>query len=313
MDTRPILSYQVSPKAETGVIYDEVKKDEIIKSDFSPNTVIDSDYVVADKLGSGGMASVYHVFSDLGSHVIKLYHTSEDEPTREWLWDKFLTEACIHHQLDHRLIPSYQDIGAHEGAWYIKMQRVLGDPLSLLIEENQVSAIQAARYCRDIADALYHLHGKGYIHRDIKPDNILITPYDEAVLLDFSLTVPIEYYDGNHVEEIIEGTPGYFSPEQIKGRPLDFRSDLYSLGKTFYACLEGKDQDPGNLIKELGFKPKDVCCFPDRDITPDWDHVMKTLLAPDREQRYTSAKDVIRDLEGLVTVAAAPKKGWFGF
>jgi serine/threonine protein kinase len=202
--------------------------------------------------GSGGFAKVIRgKDNELDRDVaVKILNplVSQDfpEPDRE----RFRREARILAKLVHPNIPAIYDVkfSEAEGEFLIIFQFIEGQTLRQVITETGAVPISQARdWFHQLASALHYAHSLGIIHRDVKPENIIITPNKEtAYLVDFGIAISAE--DGRKLTKsgFVVGTMGYMSPEQYSGEPLDERTDVYSLGVTLYETLSGHPLRPGS-------------------------------------------------------------------
>ena len=259
-------------------------------------------YRILDELGSGGMGIVYRAEDvRLGRSVaIKVLPQSlrEDKAAVE----RFHREARAAASLNHPAICTIHDIGEDQGHLYIAMELLEGRTLKQVIDRAPLAATDILHYALQITDALEAAHGKNVIHRDLKPANIFITTRNQAKVLDFGLAKMLEPVPvaATMVEEIdvtrtgiIPGTIGYMSPEQVRGDPLDGRSDLFSFGIVLYEMATGHRPFSGSTAGALfdsilHFKPR-----PPREINPaipeKLDRVIVKALEKDRERRFTGA------------------------
>lgn len=196
--------------------------------------------------------------------------------------ERFRREARILAKLIHPNIPAIYDVDFSDGNFLIIFQFIEGKTLQKLIDEEGACTIsEAKQWFYQIASALDHAHGLGVIHRDIKPENIIITPNREsAYLVDFGIALTHEDSKKLTQSGFVIGTPGYMSPEQQMGEELDQRTDIYSLGITFYETLAGK-RFPGGAYEELSQV--------NEAISPQIDELIRESLLP-REKRLPTAK-----------------------
>src|SRR5262245_44818203 len=197
-------------------------------------------YRIEALLGRGGMSVVYRArHTALDRNVaLKLLapELAEDARFRE----RFLRESKLAASLDHPSIVPVYDAGEVEGQLYIAMRYVEGSDLGqLLREEGALEPRRALLLVGQLADALDFAHGRGLVHRDVKPSNALLDLREHAYLADFGLTKTASDRSAAAVTGRIVGTVDYAAPEQIEGRPVDGRADVYSIGCLLYECLVG--------------------------------------------------------------------------
>jgi serine/threonine protein kinase/tetratricopeptide (TPR) repeat protein len=196
-------------------------------------------YRTLHAIGRGGMASVFLAVQQSVEREVALKimspHLSQD-PT---FGERFLREARIAAKLHHRHVVSIYDVGVHEGVHYCAMEYLPGGPV--MRRNGPPLALKPAIRCvREIASALHYAQEKGFIHRDVKPDNILLREDGSCVLGDFGIARATDPGTIMTKTGSVVGTPHYMSPEQLRGRAIDGRADLYSLGVVFYQLLTGK-------------------------------------------------------------------------
>ncbi len=192
------------------------------------------------ELGQGGMGSVFRATDlVLGRNVaVKVLKDGANGQVIE----QIRLEAQILARLVHDRIVRLYDLGQSEGTYFLVMEEVNGP--SFANRWRDLPLADRLRVCGQVAEALDYAHAQGVIHRDVKPSNVLLTPNDEAKLSDFGLSLFSE--DAGHATWTIRGTPRYISPEQAQGKPLDHRTDLYSLGVMLYECVTGDVPFAGN-------------------------------------------------------------------
>ncbi len=248
-------------------------------------------------LGRGGMGAVYLARDTALERLVAIkvlpLDRGEDAASRE----RFRREARTAARLTHPNIVPLHGFGEADGMLYLVMGYVQGEPLSARMRQGRASGlVEARRIGAEIADALDHAHGRGVVHRDVKPDNILID--DEtgrAMLADFGIAKAKGA--GTAVTQAggVIGTPAYMSPEQAAGREdLEGRSDLYSLGVVLYALIAGKPPFEGKdggvlLVKHLTQAPPSLKAARS-DVPDDLAAAVMRCLAKDREARFPDAR-----------------------
>ena len=196
-------------------------------------------YRILKKIRQGGMSTVYLANQlSVGREVaIKVMSPSlNSDPS---FGSRFYREAKIVGQLSHPNIVSIYDVGSHRQYNYIAMDYLPGLPLQDRLDHG-ISPKDAIRIIKEIAIALDYAHQRGYVHRDIKPDNILFREDDTAVLCDFGIAKALKNQVKMTQVGSVLGTPHYMSPEQAQGKEIDGRADLYSLGVVFYQMISGQ-------------------------------------------------------------------------
>jgi serine/threonine protein kinase len=261
-------------------------------------------YTLDRLLGQGGFAWVYAARRPDGkSFAVKILKPrfSTDEAFR----NRFRQESEFAAQLTHPHIVHIEEVSREgETTWFA--MDLYPDTLAARLERDGKMDDEAIiQVAHDIAAALSFAHEKGIVHRDIKPDNILLTGNSEAVLTDFGIARAISGYVAATGFNMTIGTPHYISPEQAQGRPLDGRSDLYSLGITLYRAATGelpfKSKDWFELARmHVEAKPE-----PPRTLRPELmrrlERIILKCLAKHPDDRYATADELIKDLEDTVT------------
>jgi len=277
-----------------------------------------SHYRVVEKIGAGGMGVVFRAL-DLNLErpvALKLLPPEKvSDPERK---KRFVQEAKAASALNHPNIITIYEIGAAEGCDYIAMEFVAGKPLDRLIGHKPLPMDEFLTYAVQIAEGLAAAHGKGIIHRDLKPANIMISSNRTVKLLDFGLaklTETPERHETPDETAITQGDPGqalsgqgmilgtlaYMSPEQIEGKRLDARSDVFSFGVVLYEMLTGKPpfKAASPLSTASAILSKDP--FPPAEVNPEIPRELQRLvsrcLAKDPERRAQHMGDVKLDLE----------------
>jgi predicted Ser/Thr protein kinase len=273
-----------------------------------------SRYRVERLLGSGGMGTVYKAFDPtLGRYVaLKFLHRNDEDHTQ-----RFLREARAQARIAHPHVCQVHEVGEVEGRPYIAMQFIDGRSLGDLCEELTVET--RVRLVRDVARAVHAAHRNGLIHRDLKPGNILLAREESGDLhpfvVDFGLA---QEQDETTLSRtgMISGTPAYISPEQAQGRPLDRRTDVYSLGVVLYELLAGfppfKGSNLARILVQLVQDEARPLRQIDAAIPEDLETLVAKCLEKDPARRYDSARALAEDLDRFLEgdpVSARPA-GW---
>ena len=196
-------------------------------------------YHILRQLGRGGMATVYLAMQESVQREVALKVMSPQLMADADFSERFLREARIAAQLHHRHVVAIHDVGRNADYNYIAMEYVGGGPL-LAMDGTPRPVSFALRTVREIATALNYAHTKGFVHRDVKPDNILLREDSSSALTDFGIARASDSATHMTRTGTVIGTPHYMSPEQARGRQLDGRADLYSLGIVLYELLMGR-------------------------------------------------------------------------
>ncbi len=279
-------------------------------------------YEILSLLGAGGMGEVYKARDTRLHRVIALKTLPAEKVSDAERKRQFLIEARAASQLNHPNIVTIHDIFELNGAYFIAMECVVGMTLEQMNARGGIPFDQAMKCAFDIADALAAAHAAGIIHRDLKPANIMIAEDGRVKLLDFGLAKLAEPPVAAGVEaatlttmgaEGFAGTPAYMSPEQVEGRELDARSDIFSYGLVLYEMFCGERAFRGDtwvstLTAVLRDEPR-----PMREIKPEiWatmeEHVTR-CLRKDPALRFQSMKEVKKDLAEMSSRVVTPGSG----
>jgi len=257
-------------------------------------------YTIIRELGRGGMATVYLAKQDRLGRQVALKVMQPQATLDQDFASRFIKEGRIIAQLQHPQIVTIYDFDIVDGIHYFSMEHLPNGTLSDLIERG-LPTERAIRITRSIAQALSVAHDHGVIHRDIKPQNILFRTDGTPVLTDFGIARAV---GGGEVTQLtgvgmIIGSPRYMSPEQSTGKPIDARSDLYSLGVVFYEML----------MQELPYQAEDVIslamkhCTAPIPVLPEalsrFQPILEKLLAKKPEDRFRNTQELIRALDAV--------------
>ncbi|MCZ6603054.1 MAG: protein kinase [Planctomycetota bacterium] len=269
-----------------------------IPADFIPG------YEVLSRIGRGARGIVYKARQKSMDRLVALKilprKMAED---RKWS-EKFTREAKSVAKLNHPNIISGIDVGEHEGCHFFVMEYVDGTSLAALIRSGTQPIDKVIDLARQLGEALEHAHSHGIVHRDIKPDNILITRDGVTKLCDYGLAGQVTTSAPGQRLKKVEGTPQYLSPEQAKGLPdIDIRSDLYSLGATLFHTLTGEPPFNGSEAIEIMKKHlnEKVPTLKEKGVSarPSHQKMLDRLLEKDREKRFQTPGEFLDFLGGL--------------
>jgi len=196
-------------------------------------------YRILRPIGEGGMASVFLAVQESLDREVALKVMSPALAANPEFAGRFLTEGRITAKLQHPNLVTVYDIGSHGNVYYLAAEYIPGGTLKDRIAEGGLSVGQALDIAADIAQGLDFAHEKGFVHRDVKPGNVLFRNDGRVVLADFGIAKAMDGSNSSTVAGSSIGTPDYMSPEQARGEKVDGRSDLYSLGAVLYEMLAG--------------------------------------------------------------------------
>jgi eukaryotic-like serine/threonine-protein kinase len=255
-------------------------------------------YQIVDTIGTGATSRVARAFDPMiGRHVaIKLFSPQLAEGEGR---ERFIKEARVVGQISHPSIVALHDMGIDEptATPYLVMEYIEGQPLERMLEKGSVPFPRACAWIADIAMALHLAHRKGIIHGDVKPANILVTEDGKVKLTDFGMA-RLASRDGKDTPLL--GTPAYWCPEQILGKPQDARSDLFSLGVVLYEMVTGKRPFDADSLQGVCQKVMSSTPLPPSQINSSLpaglNELVASCLEKDPARRRNSAEDFALDL-----------------
>jgi serine/threonine protein kinase len=261
-------------------------------------------YEILGELGRGAMGVVYRATDPvIGRPVaVKTIRLSEEGTglTRSELLSRFQTEARAAGLLTHPNIVVVYDAGEENGLYYITMELVEGKSLQALIDGGHAfPASRALRIMEQTCSALQFAHERNIVHRDIKPANLMLTRDDTVKVTDFGTAKILQFGTVQQTTHVM-GTPSYMSPEQVKGRPVDGRSDIFSLGVVLYELLTGEKPFPGHSITTVIYKIVNEEPIPPRQLNPavhpGLNEIVLRALSKEPETRYQNCREMLEDL-----------------
>ena len=261
-------------------------------------------YEIVGELGRGAMGIVYKAVDPvIGRTVaVKTIRLSEEGTglKRAELLARFQTEARAAGLLTHPNIVVVYDAGEEDGLYYITMELVEGKSLQALLDGGHSFPLpRTLRILDQTCSALQFAHERNIVHRDIKPANLMLTADDTVKITDFG-TAKILQFGSTQQTSHVMGTPSYMSPEQVKGRAVDGRSDIFSLGVMLYEMITGEKPFPGQNITTVIYKIVNEDPVPPRQIDPSIhpgiSAVVMKALAKEPEQRYQTCREMLGDL-----------------
>ena len=255
-------------------------------------------YQLLRTIGKGGMATVFLAKQKVLERKVALKIMSKSLAEEPAFGERFMREARIVSQLVHPNIVTVHEVGQHEGRYFLSMEYIDGHDLRKV--GKNLDILGKIRVIEDIARALHYAGEKGYVHRDIKPENIMFRSADgSAVLTDFGIAKAVKTDLSMTQTGTAIGTPHYMSPEQAKGKDVDHRSDLYSLGVVFYQLLTGKVPYDAETAVAIGIKH---ITDPIPTLPPEYaplQPILDGLLAKSVVNRYQSGLALLNDLRTI--------------
>jgi serine/threonine protein kinase/tetratricopeptide (TPR) repeat protein len=260
-------------------------------------------YQVIEELGKGGMGNIYKVLDTKIKEKIALklinMETASDEKTIE----RFSNELKLARKVSHRNICRMYDLGEEQGTHYITMEFVAGEDLKNSITRmGPLTPGRAISLAKQLCKGLAEAHKSGVIHRDLKPQNVMIDSKGNGRILDFGIARTLKG-EGLTAEGMIIGTPDYMAPEQVEGKELDQRTDIYSLGAILYEMLTGRVPFMGKSPISIAFKhktekPKDPRVYNDQ-IPEDFSRLVMKCMEKDRAKRFQNVDELYAELESV--------------
>ena len=256
-------------------------------------------YEIVDEVGQGGMAVVYRARDTTSERDVALKVILDERADDAHQRRRLLREAEAASAIDHPAVCEVYDVSEDEGRVYIAMELLQGETLRARLDDGPLDPLEALEHARALADVIAAAHALGVVHRDIKPDNVMLTD-GGLKLLDFGIArqmeqhIPVSEAETALTREgAVVGTPGYMAPEQMLGMHVDERSDLFAIGVTLYAMLTGRLPFDGHTLIEIA-----VSVVRDTPAPlsahfgaawPDLEHTVAMCLAKDPNDRIPSA------------------------
>jgi len=274
-------------------------------------------YQIIEELGKGGMGKVYKVLDKEINGKVALKLIKPEVSSDEKIIERFRNELKMARDIAHKNVCRMYDLNKEKGTYYITMEYVSGEDLKSMIRmTGQLSMGAAVNICKQVCEGLAEAHRLGVVHRDLKPQNIMIDREGNARIMDFGIARSLKA-KGITGAGVMIGTPEYMSPEQVEGKEVDQRSDIYSLGIILYEMVTGRVPFEGDTPFTIGMKhkgetpkePKEL----NAQIPDDLNRVILRCMEKDKERRYQSAGEVRSELtkigEGIPTTErVVPKR-----
>jgi len=260
-------------------------------------------YEILEILGQGAMGAVYKAKDHELDRWVAIKVIQPELSSSSAMLKRFKQELIMARQVTHRNVIRIFDIGETDGMKFITMEYIDGGDLkSVIIERGKIPPEEAVGIVRQICHALDAAHTEGVVHRDLKPQNIMIDQNDRVVVMDFGIAQSKEL-PGMTMTGALMGTPEYMSPEQAKGDKTDMRADIFAVGIIFYEMLIGKVPFKAKTVVETMYKRTQERAVPpvdlDSSVPIQANRIVMKCLETDPAARYQSAKELLQDLEAF--------------
>jgi serine/threonine-protein kinase len=265
-------------------------------------------YEVLRVLGSGGMGTVYEARDPVIERRVALKVLAPELARQAELRERFLREAQAAGRLRHPAIVQVYDVGEGSGQLFIAMEFVAGSDLERIIRDVPLSMEWKIDLLRQLCEGLGHAHKHGVIHRDVKPANVRVTPTGDVKIMDFGIA-RVQAATSLTKRGLVLGSVHYISPEQVEGREVDARSDIFSVGSIAFELLSGKKafeaESVTAVMARVAYGSVDLSQLPRTPYSPGLEAVVMNALAHRPQDRYQSFDEMRRELLRLVREAAA--------
>jgi len=291
---------------ECGALLESAKDISVTKTlkTSAPSKTIAGKYQLLEKLGEGGMGIVYKARDTRLDRTVALKFLPPELTRDEEAKERFIQEAKAAAALNHPQICTIYEIDEADKQTFISMEYIKGQSLKDKLESGPLDTDEAKDIAIQVAKGLREAHEKGIIHRDIKPANIMLTNKGQAKITDFGLAKLTWGVDLTKTSTIM-GTVAYMSPEQAKGKEVDHRTDIWSLGAMLYETLTRekpfkRTHDQATLYAVLNESPEPIEKFR-KGIPPELESVVLRCIEKFPDNRYRNMETVISDLESVAT------------
>ena len=269
-------------------------------------------YRILQLLGKGGMGRVYKALQLSLDRIVAIKILSRQYGDNKAFIERFKREAMSLALLNNPNIVAVFDVGESDGFHYFSMEHMSGGSISRGISRGRkLPPQEALRIIIDVARGLVYAEEKGIVHRDIKPENMMLDGQDNVKICDLGIAQSINETLGDGKSRGVFGSPHYIAPEQAKGAAADHRSDIYSLGASFYRIITGRTMFKGSSARDIILKHIREEPRPARELEPSLPNslcrALEKMTRKDPDDRYQSAKEVVEALEEVQRKMHAPR------
>ncbi len=269
-------------------------------SELSPGSVFARKYQIVEELGRGGMGRVYRVFDREVEEFVALKLIKPEIAADKNTIQRFRNELKLARKISHKHVCRMFDLNREGDTHFITMEFVPGEDLkSSLRRMGPLSLGKAVFIAKQVCEGLAEAHRMGVVHRDLKPQNIMIDRDGNARIMDFGIARSLEAKGVTDSGGVI-GTPEYMSPEQVEGKAVDARSDIYSMGAILYELVTGQVPFEGNTPMSVALKHVTAAPVEPRGLNADipeaFSHVIMKCMEKDKERRFQSVEELLQAL-----------------
>jgi serine/threonine protein kinase/tetratricopeptide (TPR) repeat protein len=275
--------------------------EELEVADIVPGMVLNERYEIIKEVGTGGMGRVYQARDRDLDEIVALKVLRAEISADPVIQRRFVREIKVARMITHPNVVKVFDIGKYKGNRYISMEYIQGISLDEWLKRNEKLEVRMLiPIMAKIVQGVLAAHAQGIIHRDLKPQNVLLDHSMNPHVLDFGIARSQAHIDSTSSGQVL-GSPKYMSPEQIQGRELDVRSDIYAVGVLMFYMFTGKEPFTGDepraiVMKHLTEQPPAMRKI--NPAVPEWlEKVVLKTLEKDRNQRYSTLKELLEDLK----------------
>jgi eukaryotic-like serine/threonine-protein kinase len=267
---------------------------------MQPGSLLAERYEIVKMLGQGGMGAVYKALDRELSRTVAIKTIRPELASQPQILERFKQEVALASQITHPNVIRIYDLGSAGDLRFLSMEYVEGRELHEVMAREKLAPHEAAEIIRQVCLGLEAAHAKNVIHRDLKPQNVMVDPGGRIAVMDFGMAHSMES-SGLTRTGMIMGTPDFMSPEQALGQKVDHRSDIFSLGVILFQMLTGKVPfESESMIGTLVARTREQAKAPievDPSVPPELSAIVAKCMALDPAGRYESVSDIITDLD----------------